>query len=74
MWGWVGLYGRPPSPFISLLSRNKATSHPLPREAIKASPTDHLASYVRSWLRLILIGRPTVFSALPLVALTARQR
>jgi hypothetical protein len=59
MWGWVGLDGRPPSLFLSLLSRTKATSHPHPREAIKASPTDHPASSLPSWRRLMPIGRPS---------------
>jgi hypothetical protein len=77
MWGWVGLDGRPPSLFISLLSRTKATSHPHPREAIKASPTDHPTSSLPSWRRLMPIGAPCgrprgdvvyIFSLLPELA------
>jgi hypothetical protein len=42
-------------PFISLTARNRATL-PSPRATMKVAPTDHPASCLSSWLRVMRIG------------------
>ena len=48
---WTSLARR----FVGIVARGWGT-HPSPRATIKVAPTDHPASYLSSWLRLMAWG------------------